>query len=63
VVAAIGSAREDWLGVAIFTAAVCVVAAAAAATARETYRVPTARLGSRVAAASPSTVVASTVDS
>lgn len=61
VVAAIGSAKEDWLGVAIFTAAVCVVAAGAAATARETYQVPTARLGAPVVAA-PSTVVASTVD-
>ncbi|SEF21141.1 Na+/melibiose symporter [Amycolatopsis pretoriensis] len=64
VVAAIGSAKEDWLGVAIFTAAVCVVAAVAAATARETYRVPTAELGSRLPVTpSPSTVVASTVDS
>ncbi|WP_206785780.1 MFS transporter [Amycolatopsis sp. MtRt-6] len=62
VVAAIGSGRDDWLGVAIFTAAVCVVAAGAAATARETYRVPTAQLGGRTAG-TPSTVVASTVDS
>jgi MFS family permease len=63
VVAAIGSAKEDWLGVAIFTAAVCVVAAASAATARETFRVPTARLGTKAPQAdSPSTVVASTVD-
>jgi len=61
VVAAIGSGKEDWLGVAIFTAAVCVVAALAAATARETYRVPTAHLGG-VAPAAPSTVVASAVD-
>ncbi|MEU5258765.1 MFS transporter [Amycolatopsis sp. NPDC021455] len=63
VVAAIGSAKDDWLGVAIFTAAVCVVAATAAATARETFRVPTARLGAKATHAdSPSTVVASTVD-
>jgi MFS family permease len=63
VVAAIGSAKEDWLGVAIFTAAVCVVAALAAATARETHRVPTAELGRRnPVPSSPSTVVASTVD-
>ncbi len=61
VVAAIGSGKQDWLGVAIFTAAVCVVAALAAATARETYRVPTAQLGGAVPAA-PSTVVASAVD-
>lgn len=64
VVAAIGSGKEDWLGVAIFTAAVCVVAAAAAATARETHRVPTASLGHKATATpSPSTVAASTVDS
>jgi MFS family permease len=64
VVAAIGSGKQDWLGVAIFTAAVCVVAAIAAATARETYRVPTAELGNRPAdRKSPSTMVASTVDS
>ncbi|RSM38237.1 MFS transporter [Amycolatopsis balhimycina DSM 5908] len=59
VVAAIGSAKDDWLGVAIFTAAVCVAAAIAAATARETYLVPTAELGAKAA---PSTVVMSTVD-
>jgi uncharacterized membrane protein YcjF (UPF0283 family) len=64
VVAAIGSGKQDWLGVAIFTAAVCVVAAIAAATARETYRIPTAELGNRPAERkSPSTMVASTVDS
>ncbi|MFB9688071.1 MFS transporter [Amycolatopsis plumensis] len=61
VVAAIGSGKQDWLGVAIFTAAVCVVAALAAATARETHRVPTAQLGG-AAPAVPSTVVASAVD-
>lgn len=59
VVAAIGSGKDDWLGVAIFTAAVCAVAAVAAATARETYRVPTAELGG-LAPAAPK--VASTVD-
>ncbi|WP_113691517.1 MFS transporter [Amycolatopsis albispora] len=52
VVAAIGSGKEDWLGVAIFTAAVCLVAAGAAATARETHRVPTDRLGVNEPAAS-----------
>ncbi|WP_410615454.1 MFS transporter [Amycolatopsis sp. lyj-109] len=61
VVAAIGSGKDDWLGVAIFTAVVCVAAALAAATARETYRVPTAHLGG-AAPAAPSTVVASAVD-
>ncbi|UJW36720.1 MHS family MFS transporter [Saccharothrix sp. AJ9571] len=45
VVAAIGSGKDDWLGVAIFTAAVCLLAAGAAATARETHRVPTEQLG------------------
>jgi hypothetical protein len=63
VVAAIGSGKSDWLGVSIFTAAVCVMAAIAAATARETYRVPTAELGSKVPSATPaSTMVTSTVD-
>ncbi|WP_326952707.1 MFS transporter [Amycolatopsis sp. NBC_01286] len=63
VVAAIGSGKSDWLGVSIFTAAVCVVAATAAATARETYRVPTAELGSKTPAdtAKPA-VITSTVD-
>ncbi|MFD4676392.1 MFS transporter [Lentzea sp. NPDC058450] len=45
VVAAIGSGREDWIGVAIFTAAVCALSAAAIATGRETFRRPTAELG------------------
>jgi MFS family permease len=45
VVAAIGSGRDDWIGVAIFTAAVCAVSAAAIATGRETHRVPTGELG------------------
>ncbi|MCX2953916.1 MFS transporter [Lentzea sp. NEAU-D7] len=45
VVAAIGSGRDDWIGVAIFTAAVCAVSATAIATGRETFRRPTAELG------------------
>jgi MFS family permease len=61
VVAAIGTGKSDWLGVSIFTAAVCVVAAIAAATARETYRVPTAELGGQ-APTPASPLVASTVD-
>ena len=61
VVAAIGTGKSDWLGVSIFTAAVCVVAAVAAATARETYRVPTAELGGQ-APAPASPLVTSTVD-
>ncbi|MEA5363366.1 MFS transporter [Amycolatopsis sp., V23-08] len=63
VVAAIGTGKSDRLGVSIFTAAVCVVAAIAAATARETYRVPTAELGGKPPASTPeSTMVTSTVD-
>ncbi|MFG1647740.1 MFS transporter [Amycolatopsis sp. NPDC049252] len=63
VVAAIGTGKSDWLGVSLFTAAVCVVAAIAAATARETYRVPTAELGGKSPANTPkSTMVTSTVD-
>jgi MFS family permease len=45
VVSAIGSGRGDWFGVAIFTAAVCALSAAAIATGRETFRRPTAELG------------------
>ncbi|MER6668331.1 MFS transporter [Amycolatopsis japonica] len=45
VVAAIGSGKDDWLGVAVFTAAVCLLSAAAALTARETHDVPTKDLG------------------
>ncbi|MEV6898469.1 MFS transporter [Amycolatopsis sp. NPDC051372] len=40
-----GDGRGAWLGVAIFTAGLCVVNAIAVATGRETYRVPTALLG------------------
>ncbi|MEV6711613.1 MFS transporter [Lentzea sp. NPDC051208] len=45
VVAAIGSGRDDWIGVAIFTAVVCAISATAIATGRETFRRPTAELG------------------
>ncbi|MEV6237700.1 MFS transporter [Lentzea sp. NPDC051838] len=45
VVSAIGSGRDGWVGVAIFTAAVCALSAAAIATGRETFRRPTAELG------------------
>ncbi|WP_086661882.1 MFS transporter [Lentzea kentuckyensis] len=48
VVSAIGSGREDWVGVAIFTAAVCALSATSIATARETFRRPTAELGRSV---------------
>ncbi|MEV5889061.1 MFS transporter [Nonomuraea fuscirosea] len=40
-----GTGPESWLGVSIITAALCLVNVAAVATGRETYRVPTARLG------------------
>ncbi|MFE6158182.1 MFS transporter [Streptomyces sp. NPDC056486] len=44
-----GPDGDDWLGVAIFTAAFCVICAIAVATGRETHRVPTAELGARTA--------------
>ncbi|MGW6057710.1 MFS transporter [Streptomyces sp. NPDC055189] len=40
-----GPDGDNWLGVAIFTAAFCVICAIAVATGRETHRVPTAELG------------------
>ncbi|WP_326638896.1 MHS family MFS transporter [Nonomuraea fuscirosea] len=40
-----GTGPESWLGVSIITAVLCLVNVAAVATGRETYRVPTARLG------------------
>ena len=40
-----GTSRGAWLGVAIFTAALCLVNVIAVATGRETYRVPTDQLG------------------
>ncbi|MFH8487018.1 MFS transporter [Streptomyces longisporoflavus] len=42
-----GPDGDNWLGVAIFTAAFCVICAIAVVTGRETYRVPTAELGLR----------------
>ncbi|MET8763870.1 MFS transporter [Lentzea sp. NPDC004782] len=48
VVSAIGSGRDGWTAVAIFTAAVCAMSAAAISTARETFRRPTAELGQPV---------------
>jgi MFS family permease len=48
VVSAIGSGRDGWTAVAIFTAAVCAMSAAAISTARETFRRPTAQLGQPV---------------
>ncbi|GAA5154101.1 MULTISPECIES: MFS transporter [Amycolatopsis] len=40
-----GSGKGAWLGVSLFTAGLCLVNVIAVATGRETYRVPTDRLG------------------
>ncbi|NKQ56258.1 MHS family MFS transporter [Amycolatopsis sp. K13G38] len=40
-----GSGKGAWLGVSIFTAGLCLVNVLAVATGRETYKVPTERLG------------------
>ncbi len=42
-----GPAGDDWLPVAMFTAAFCVICAVAVGTGRETHKVPTAELGLR----------------
>lgn len=42
-----GPKGDNWMGVAIFTAAFCVISAIAAATGRETHKIPTAELGAR----------------
>lgn len=42
-----GSSKGSWLGVSVITAVLCLASAAAAMTARETYRVPTEDLGKR----------------
>ncbi|MDT3395741.1 MFS transporter [Streptomyces sp. B1866] len=47
-----GPDGSNWLGVAVLTAACCVVCAVAVATGRETHRVPTAELGLRTPAES-----------
>jgi MFS family permease len=48
IVTALGGLGEDgWIPTSIFTAAVAVVAAGSALTARESFRVPTRRLGTR----------------
>jgi MFS family permease len=44
-----GPKGDNWVAVAAFTSVLCVISAIAAATARETYRVPTAELGLRSA--------------
>ncbi len=40
-----GTGKDSWLGVSIFTAALCLANVIAVATARETYKVPTEDLG------------------
>lgn len=48
-----GSGKGAWLGVSIFTAGLCLVNVIAVATGRETYRVPTERLGLKKNTADP----------
>lgn len=55
-----GSGRGAWLGVAVFTAALCLVNVVAVATARETYKVPMGELGTKPGAAGTKTAAAST---
>lgn len=51
IVTALGGVREGgWAVISIFTAVVCVIAAAAALTARETRDVPTDLLGQKAPA-------------
>lgn len=53
IVTALGGVREGgWVVISIFTAVVCLIAAASALTARETKDVPTAELGKQSAASS-----------
>jgi MFS family permease len=42
-----GAGNTNWVGVAIFTAALCLVNVIAVASGRETYKVPTERLGEK----------------
>ncbi|MCX5045052.1 MHS family MFS transporter [Aldersonia sp. NBC_00410] len=58
IVTALGGVREGgWTVISIFTAVICLIAAAAALTARETKDVPTAQLGTRTDAVSPKELV------
>ncbi len=52
-VAITGDAKGAWLGVAIFTALMCLVNATAVLTGRETYKVPTEHLGLKDVPAKP----------
>jgi MFS family permease len=53
-----GEDGTNWVPVAILVAVLCLVNVLAVATGRETYRVPTERLGTRPEPAEPSTVTA-----
>ncbi|GII26246.1 MFS transporter [Planosporangium mesophilum] len=54
-----GPKGDNWMAVALFTAALCAIPTIAVATARETYKVPTEDLGVKPGqAASPATVTA-----
>jgi MFS family permease len=48
-----GTGPGSWLGVSVITAVVCLINVAAVATARETYKVPTERLGLKPAGQVP----------
>lgn len=53
-----GSGKGAWLGVALFTAGLCLVNVIAVATGRETYRVPTGQLGVKTTVPTPAPVSA-----
>jgi MFS family permease len=54
-----GPEGDDWLGVAIFVAALCALNVIAVATGRETHKVPTGELGVKPAEKPPSPISAS----
>ncbi|MFI5802010.1 MFS transporter [Streptomyces sp. NPDC051561] len=56
-----GPDGDNWIGVAIFTAALCAICTIAVATGRETYRVPTAELGLRHGGPNETTAVRDSV--
>ncbi|MGC5566218.1 MFS transporter [Streptomyces sp. FR-108] len=56
-----GPDGDDWLSVAVFTAALCVPPVIAALTARETHKVPTEHLGEQTPTKAPSTYTPSGV--
>jgi MFS family permease len=56
--ALLGSDGKDWMAVAVFTAAAALIAAISASTARETFHIPMAELGSKNHHRSPDRVAA-----